>query len=120
MVYGLAEVAAPRVVLEERGGWELLVRPPEHPTTVTAAAERKRERRTMSPPHSPPLVVSREPRRQAAPRAQPGPCARRTAVESLDASSRDQRVAAGPRRRREERGWSGSEGARPCSDPPGS
>ena len=40
----MAEVAAPRVVLEERGGWEL--RPPEHPTTVTAAAERKRERRT--------------------------------------------------------------------------
>jgi hypothetical protein len=65
---------------------------PEHPTTVTAAAERKRERRTMSPPRSPPLVVSREPRRQAAQRAQPGPCARRTAVESLDASSRDQRV----------------------------
>jgi hypothetical protein len=40
----------------------------------------------------PPLNEIRDHRRQAAHRAQPGPCARRTAVESRDASSRDQKV----------------------------
>ncbi len=34
----------------------------------------------------------RDPRRQTAHRSQPGPCARRTAVESRDASSRDHRI----------------------------
>ncbi len=44
------------------------------------------------PRESPPLLMSRDPRLQAAQRAHPGPCARRTAVGSRDALSRDQRV----------------------------
>jgi hypothetical protein len=87
----LAEFAAPRAVHEECGGRESRPSPPDPPTTVTTAVERKRKRRTVSSPCYP-VVVSRDPRRQAAKRAQPGSCARCTAVGPRDASSRDQRV----------------------------
>ncbi len=90
MKYELAVCVAPRAVQEGLRVQE--ARPsPEPAITVTTTAGGKRERKSTTPSRPPLVVVSRDPRRQALQRAQPG-VRELPAVKSRDASSCDQQV----------------------------
>jgi hypothetical protein len=87
-LFGVASRAAPERA--PRRGTRPLLRPPRHRYQRFVGGEPGAGNHAPTP--SPPNLIHVTPRRQAAQRAQPGPCARRTLLRSRDEASRDRQV----------------------------